>query len=79
MISAMYGQKAPSAIGCIKTPKRVPPEPQEVLRQKAPSAIGCIKTQCVSFAVLRRRRQKAPSAIRCIKTVKHERAARCRP
>ena len=38
-----FGQKAPSAIRCIKTPS-VYGGRRPVSRQKAPSAIRCIKT-----------------------------------
>ena len=44
------GQKAPSAIRCIKTAVRER-EARAGLRQKAPSAIRCIKTHYVTITL----------------------------
>ena len=64
-----FGQKAPSAIRCIKTPDCTVSEEEVDEGQKAPSAIRCIKTcPTTSRTTSLRSGQKAPSAIRCIKT-----------
>ena len=70
-MSVFAGQKAPSAIRCIKTqPKPPAPAPTPEPCQKAPSAIRCIKTRSPRpIAPNNSLSQKAPSAIRCIKTL----------
>ena len=62
------GQKAPSAIRCIKTTSSVRPSVTYLSGQKAPSAIRCIKTSIIRGPEHVFCSQKAPSAIRCIKT-----------
>ena len=62
------GQKAPSAIRCIKTAVIDTLIADRAFRQKAPSAIRCIKTRPRRPPEMAPLRQKAPSAIRCIKT-----------
>ena len=64
------GQKAPSAIRCIKTSGERDCLDACLLGQKAPSAIRCIKTVLPDPGGRRQvgAGQKAPSAIRCIKT-----------
>ena len=44
MVPPLIGQKAPSAIRCIKTVINCKRQNVTVLGQKAPSAIRCIKT-----------------------------------
>ena len=44
-LAEIPGQKAPSAIRCIKTNRVGEPEPSRSAGQKAPSAIRCIKTE----------------------------------
>ena len=66
---AFNGQKAPSAIRCIKT-LGVTSANAPSTGQKAPSAIRCIKTHHQrTHNGYQDYRQKAPSAIRCIKTI----------
>ena len=67
MASPSRGQKAPSAIRCIKTQSSSGAKEIRTERQKAPSAIRCIKTgrERLSAQILG---QKAPSVIRCIRT-----------